>query len=223
MSYTTFAKRRDTDKQSLSRWPPITRRVVYFVVKIYFLGKTKQSIQVLSMIWEYVLREWIFDEENQINLKQPTRKKTNLKGTEPGWATGLRGTLHLVLPSFSLGTGLRYILTFSIIIVILILIVIFVIVVVDFELPQNFPGPQINTCLVWWRSQCRGRVFKTRVSYQKGWVLSTLSPATLLFTNCILRWRQPWESVVKIAITLGYASGEVRVIIPRKWSALYQP
>ena len=161
------------------------------------------------------------------NHPQPERanqEKTNLKkGTEPGWATGLRGTPPLVLPSFSLGTGLRYILTFSIIIVILILIVIFVIVVVDFELPQNFPGPQINTCLVWWRSQCRGRVFKTRVSYQKGWVLSTLSPATLLFTNCILRWRQPWESVVKIAITLGYASGEVRVIIPRKWSALYQP
>ena len=41
------------------------------------------------------------------------------------------------------------------------------------------------------------------------------------FTNCILRWRQPWESVVKIAITLGYASGEVREIIPRKKSALY--
>ena len=174
MSYTTFAKRRDTDKQSLSRWPPITRRVVYFVVKIYFLGKTKQSIQVLSMIWEYVLREWIFDEENQINLKQPTRKKTNLKGTEPGWATGLRGTLHLVLPSFSLGTGLRYIL---ILILILILIVLFVIVV-EFALPQNFPGPQINTCLVWWRSQSRGRDFQTRVSYQKGWVLSTLSPST---------------------------------------------
>jgi len=47
----------------------------------------------------------------------------------------------------------------------------------------------INTCLVWWRSQSRGRVFQTRVSYQNG-------------------WRQPWESVVKIAITLGYASGE---------------
>ena len=90
------------------------------------------------------------------------------------------------------------------------------IVVVEFSRPQNFPGPQINTCLVWWRSQYRGRVFQTRVSYQKGWVLSTLSPATLLFTNCILRWRQPWESVVKIAITLGYASGEVREIITRK-------
>jgi len=166
MSYTTFAKRRDTDKQSLSRWPPITRRVVYFVVKIYFLGKTKQSIQVLSMIWEYVLREWIFDEENQINLKQPTRKKNKSKGDRTRMGDGFAGHSASGLAFLLLGNWFA-----------------------------------INTCLVWWRSQCRGRVFKTRVSYQKG-------------------WRQPWESVVKIAITLGYASGEVRVIIPRKMISL---
>lgn len=47
----------------------------------------------------------------------------------------------------------------------------------------------INTCLHWWRSQTAGRDFQTRVSYQQG-------------------WRRPWESILKIAITLGYALGE---------------
>jgi len=47
----------------------------------------------------------------------------------------------------------------------------------------------INTCLLWWRSQSGGREFVTRVSYQQG-------------------WRLPWESIVKIVITLGYALGE---------------
>jgi len=47
----------------------------------------------------------------------------------------------------------------------------------------------INTCFLWWRSQSGGREFHTRVSYQQG-------------------WRLPWESIVKIVITLGYALGE---------------
>ena len=111
--------------------------------------------------------------------KNRSKKGDRSSVTEPGWATGLRGTLPLVLLFFSLGTGLRYILTFCIIIVIhLILIMLSLIVVVEFSRPQNFPGPQINTCLVWWRSQSRGRVFQTRVSYQKGWVLSLLRPST---------------------------------------------
>jgi len=47
-----------------------------------------------------------------------------------------------------------------------------------------------NTSLLWWRAKAAGKEFQTRGSYQQGWP-----------------W--PFETMVKIFCTLGYATGEV--------------
>merc|ERR1719370_225069 len=47
-----------------------------------------------------------------------------------------------------------------------------------------------NTSLLWWRAKAAGKDFQTRGSYQQGWSL-------------------PFETLVKIFCTLGYAMGEV--------------
>ena len=47
-----------------------------------------------------------------------------------------------------------------------------------------------NTCLEWWRAEAQGKEFHTRASFQQGWA-------------------RPWETLVKVSVTLAYALGEV--------------
>lgn len=47
-----------------------------------------------------------------------------------------------------------------------------------------------NTSIAWWRSEASGRPFKCSASFQQG-------------------WRRPWETLVKLGVTIAYALGEV--------------